>query len=350
MLEIKNFFSKRAFYYEIKIAKEIADNPKMSEQLIQTCNDINKFTSALYFELKYDLLICCGTKQTLAKKLLTLHDLFKNMVLQNNKNVFDTLFKNVFEQSQNKPLPQSTAKKFNGLDMKNQNDSTSQSIFKASSLIVEIREKSLLFELINHSKQALNDFKSSLKELGAELIIAPKMLIRCCINNDSGQQIDAVSWTNRVQALLNDYEKNRIQEKFVYIPSNIRNEKEITDLKNHTKRCYENNNKCFKYELKNVSIRVMGMEKMVEMFISDVKAKFNNLENNIRDRIRIKLDLTISKKSQWHQFDVLNSFNGVYLKDFSVFLLKYEASIEKHNSDNSVFVIKCNGKNIQNEK
>ena len=352
MLEIKNFFSKRASYYEIKIAKEIVDNSKMVEQLVQTCKEINKFSSALYFELKNDLLICCGTKQALNKKLLTLPDIFKNIVSQNNNQVFNKLF----EGNNKKPSQQDDAKKFNGLDVKNQNQvGNYPNIFKATTLIVDIKENTLLFELIKHSKQILNDLKASLKELGAEVIFTPKVFIRCCTNDPS--KIDSVSWTKQVQAILNDYENNRLKEKFVYIPSNIRNEKEMTDLKNHMKRFYDNNSNknSFKYDMKsgskNDSIRVVGTTKMVEMFCSDVKAKFNNLENNIRDRIRRKLDLTINKKSQSLQFDILSSFNGVYFKDFSVFMLKYEASIEKHNNDSNMFVIKCtNGKKIQNEK
>jgi len=205
--------------------------------------------------------------------------------------------------------------------------------------------------MLKHSKTFLNEFKAKLKPLGAELVVEPKMVIRS-INN----QVDPVSWTKEVQALLSDYEKKSLNEKCISIPAHLRNEKEIADLKAHMKRFYESNNvsQSLKYEIKNGSkndtIRVVGATLKVELFCHDVKSKFVNLDHNIKDRIRRKLDLTINKKSYPLFFDVLSNFNGIYLKDFSVFLLKYEASIEKANSDKG-FAVKCtNEKNLQNEK
>jgi hypothetical protein len=206
--------------------------------------------------------------------------------------------------------------------------------------------------MLKHSKPFLNEFKANLKPLSAELVVEPKMVIR----SNSSSQVEPVSWTKEVQTLLSDYENNRLKERYVSIPAHLRNEKEITDLKTHMKRYYESSNssQSLKYEIKNGSkndtIRVMGATVKVELFCHDVKSKFVNLDHNIKDRIRRKLDLTINKKSYPLFFDVLSSFNGVYLKDFSVFLLKYEASIEKTNSDKG-FVVKCtNEKNLQNEK
>jgi hypothetical protein len=88
MLEIKNFFAKRATYVELKMVKEIVADPKLVERIVLECKEINKCSSALYFELKKDLLICCGTKLALAKKLLTMPDLIKKIVLEHKRLVF----------------------------------------------------------------------------------------------------------------------------------------------------------------------------------------------------------------------------------------------------------------------
>ena len=88
MLEIKSFFAKRATYVELKMAKAITVDPKLVERLVLACKEINKVSSALYFELKKDLLICCGTKLALAKKLQTMPDLIKSIVLEHKRLVF----------------------------------------------------------------------------------------------------------------------------------------------------------------------------------------------------------------------------------------------------------------------
>ncbi len=222
----------------------------------------------------------------------------------------------------------------------------SSNLFKSAALIVDLKVGSLVLDVISKSKHIYNDFRSNLKELNAELVTEPKLFIRCVSNN----QEDSIEWTRKINYLLDDYEKNLLKEKLIPIPANLRNEKELIDLKNHIKRFFDGNSS-LKYEVKgNDLVRCIGYAKAVELFVSDVRAKFSNLDNNIKDRIRRKLDLTLSKKSNAVEFDVLNSFNGTYLKDFSVFLLKYEASIEKLKND--LFAIKCtaNAKKTQNER
>ena len=200
-------------------------------------------------------------------------------------------------------------KMFNGQDKVNQNGGSSNytDIFKTLALIVEIKSESLLYAAIVKSKQVLNDLKSELKSMNAELVMEPKVLIR-----HVGHAVEQVSWTNQIQLLLKDYEVSRLKEKTISIPSHLRNEKEMNDLKNHMKRFAETNNS-LRYEVNGSEcVKVVGYIKVVDLFYSDVKSKFNNLDNNIRDRIRRKLDLSINKKSNSDQFQILSGFKGLY--------------------------------------
>ena len=87
------------------------------------------------------------------------------------------------------------------------------------------------------------------------------------------------------------------------------------------------------------------MTKEVEIVKSEIHGKIANLENNIKDRIRRKLDLIVASKFGSIEHLVFNRFNEYYLKDFSVFLLKYEAEIHKLKSGYGYSIV-CTKENI----
>ena len=80
MLEIKEYFSKRATFCEMKLSAEVVNNPRVVEELTQNLKETSRLNSALYFEVKSDLLLCYGTKLVLAKKIQSLPDLVQNLV------------------------------------------------------------------------------------------------------------------------------------------------------------------------------------------------------------------------------------------------------------------------------
>jgi hypothetical protein len=257
------------------------------------------------------------------------------------------------EQKENisKPKPNSDhaqKTKFNGLDKVNQNVESTSDIFKSVALIVDVKVDSLLYECLS-SKQILQDLRSNLKEFNAEIVMQPKVLIRC-LNPTAGQACDSVIWTKLVQSIVNDFEKNRLREKLIAIPAQLRQEKEIGDLRNHAQR-FADANSSVRYEISkaNDSVRCVGYTKVVDSFNVDIRAKFNNLDNNIKDRIRRKLDLVISKKSNLLHYEILSGFNGIYFKDFAASLAKCEADIEKLKNENG-FTVKCTNQRQNNNE
>ena len=127
----------------------------------------------------------------------------------------------------------------------------------------------------------------------------------------------------------------------------------MDDLKKHCEHFYAKE-KTLKYELKsNECLTVYGYATQVKSFNDNIQSKFSNLENNIKDRIRRKLEVKIES----NRVPLIAMLSIVTLfKEFNNQLSKLEAMAElvpiSVNQRNSSIKIKClmNQTKSQNEQ
>lgn len=326
MDELKLFFTKRASYKTVTIPNEIK-NDQNKVKAVQSILDTNKPPS-LYFEIQNGVIHCYGTKNALAKKINELPEIFEKVKRRRNSS----------QSSMNRAgkLPQSKEpQSYNVLKASN----VSLGSFKAG-----INPDGLISLSLINCKGVLNDLKKSLKGLQAELVYDDD-LKKFFICSTATCRLDSVSWAKPVNKLISDYEKTRLAKKSVSIPQHLRKEKEVKDLEAHLNRFFDSV-QTVKCEIKGTrSVNLYGLTKEVDRVKSEIHGKLANLENNIKDRIRRKLDLIVASKFGSIEHLVFSRFNDYYLKDFSVFLLKYEAEIHKLKNSYGYSII-CTKENI----
>ncbi len=123
-------------------------------------------------------------------------------------------------------------------------------------------------------------------------------------------------WRKSINKLINEYEQNKIKQKKIQIPSNLRNNKEIVDLKKHLNSFYQLPAKklFYKFNNQNLVITVIGYADEIDKFSCNILSKFNNLENNINDRLKRKLKVNFDKKLSSNMAIIFQLANGFYLK------------------------------------
>lgn len=116
--------------------------------------------------------------------------------------------------------------------------------------------------------------------------------------------------------------------------------KELDDLKKHLEFNFKLPNDTVVYEQANDSIVVKGYTAAVRAFADNVHSKFNNLENNILDRCKRKLDVKLDV-GKFPAITILSNSNGFFLKEFSTQIAKCEALVELLNLEATKLNIKC---------
>lgn len=126
--------------------------------------------------------------------------------------------------------------------------------------------------------------------------------------------------------LLAEFE-NKLKKKTMEIPSEIRHPKELNDLKSHLNKCISENTFTVIYEFSkfNDTVTLTGYSRVIEKVEESVLAKFKNLDNNIKDRIKTKLDVKIHSNQK--EFSVLAYFKPVQI-EFGASLFKFNATLE----------------------
>lgn len=320
MLEINDYFTSRAAYKVVLIPEDIFKSQSSLETVKQNLADYNKLGSAYYFRQVDQTIHCYGCKNALNNKILSLNELFKTI-------------KEASKSATNLPASKLIQKEALPQSRKN------SQVLANSGSDFEIEPSSLTSLVLLNIKQVLNDFKNNVKSLDTEVINQGeaksnnKLIIRCISSS-----VEPVEWNTRVKNFITDFEKNQILKRKIEIPAFIKNPKELDDLKIHLKRSF-NGTTTIKYEYVNNSILVYGYTKAVNLFENNALAKFKNLENNIKDRIKTKLEIKITKQLKPLEFNVLSLFKGVYLKEFTSSLAKLFVSIEKLSNG---FRLSCN--------
>lgn len=321
MNKINQFFTSRTLYRQIEIPDEISKNENFSKKLADSLAEYNKLSSAYYFRIQNKMIHGYGCKNALNQKISALDGLFREILSGKIS-------------KQPSPAPSTTVASQSLKD--NQNNVITQ----APKLIYEIEPSSLVSKVLLNIKQIMSDFRNNIKNFNAEVVTQNegKNILITCTNRAQ----DPVEWIGKIKSFVADFEKSQISKRIIEIPKLIRSPKELNDLKVHLKRFFEHI-PSLKYEIQNGTILAYGYSKVVENFDIQTVAKFKNLENNIRDRIKTKLDVKINYKKKPLEFSVLNRFNGIYLKEFSNGLKTLNATVERFNNNNkeNSFQVKC---------
>jgi len=314
--ELKKFFTTKA---QSKIVKIPADLVNQSKLLSQKLLQINKEYPAVYLRIINNDIVCHGTKNALANRLDKLSDLFKSI----NPNL------------EQKPLVQQTQAQSNQIN----NPST-----------IELAIDSLLNKVLIGMPQIFYDFKNSLKDHNADLLKQEKQIVIRCLTNET--TANNVSWTNKINVLIDDYEKNRLRHKKISIPPNLRRQKEVDDLKRHCEHFFSKE-KTLKFELIffESTITAYGYQAQVKQFTDNIQSKFNNLDNNIKDRIRRKLDVKLEPTRIPMLHILTDTPTGYHFNEFNSQLVRLDAAAEllaplmptNMQKNNMILIrIKCN--------
>ena len=196
--------------------------------------------------------------------------------------------------------------------------------------VIELDSSCLTNQALVNIPQIYFDFKNSLKDYNAELIkdeAKKKIQIRCVLNLFSSEDSSA-AWSARIKLLIDDFEKNRLRFKKTIIPVQLRRLKELEDLRKHCEHFF-GKEKTLRFEIKsNEHITGYGYTAQVKLFTDNIMSKFSNLENNIKDRIRRKLDVKL-EPSRLGMLPVLTDMpNGAYFTQFNSELNRLEAIAE----------------------
>lgn len=291
--ELRKYFTTRAQQKSLKIPNEILSNLQSLQQLV---SKINKECPAVYLRLDASELVCYGTKNALLNKLQEVSSFFSS-------------------KTNNSPTVASTP--------------TNESFCS-----IEIEQNCTIYKCLQSIPQIFHDFKNNLiKDYNADLLKEDKKMMVKSITAD----LDYNQWSARIKGLLDDYEKNRLRLKKIQIAPNLRRPKELDDLRKHCEHFFAKE-KTLKFELmkSNECIQVYGYASQVKTFTDNVQSKFSNLENNIKDRIRRKLDVKLEQQRM--PVLAMLSSNNAYLKDFNNQLNKLEALAELTFLNNKLVV------------
>lgn len=220
-----------------------------------------------------------------------------------------------------------------------------------SDLAVQIDTSSILNIVFSKCKTILNDFKKDIQEKDAEfIVVTEKNGTRFnieCINENS----DPIAWTKSINFLINNYEISRLKQKKISIPVNLRKNKELTDLKNHMNFHFKLPLSSLHYNVNQDSITTYGYTTNIKNFADNIHSKFCNLENNIKDRCKHKIDVRLDIH-KYPLMIILGNGNGHFLKEFSNQIIKLEALVELIDPDAKNLKLICQmGKNkLTNEQ
>ena len=114
----------------------------------------------------------------------------------------------------------------------------------------------------------------------------------------------------------------------------------MEDLKKHLEFHFKLPNSTVHYKFSSESIIVKGYTAAVKTFADNIHSKFNNLENNILDRCKRKLDVKLDL-GKFPNMAILATSHGFYLKEFSTQIAKYESLVEILNPEATKLGIKC---------
>ncbi len=116
--------------------------------------------------------------------------------------------------------------------------------------------------------------------------------------------------------------------------------KELDDLKKHINLNFKHPHPSLHYVLNPDSITLFGYTATVKSFTDSIHSKFNNLENNIKDRCKRKLDVRFSV-AKIPNITMLTYSGGFYLKEFASSLARLDAHVELLNAEATSFKINC---------